>query len=426
MHDPINRLSVIAGRGKVTLTGLLGWVLLSLAPAWSASAQSATDPSCPDPGRVQADFPDQPEQSAALVVARVRCFELNGHEMTPRINAYNAALKAAAVAERARGVTVDGGDLTIEQRHLIYGGGSDGEFDNASHAFKLRVFDKYWPDAAAGLRAEYGGGDLLAFTQMRASAMWLVFAALFLFLPWIVIALRRDEGSIGQLPTAGALSADLPPNLATVHLPRMRYSVGIESGTVLRVGTWSETNIDTTVEGGSVRVAGTPHMVTNPTVVVTNPTVKVKSTSVQVDRLWVLTPEGREIKWVFRGGRLEAREGHRASVVWQSLGGDQWRPILGFNHNTGEFDRIDEPIHRLSGWLPWLATAAVAGGLAFAVAGGGAALTIAVLAALYVGLIKGIYRIRRDRRFFKIYEPAYRRFLADADVAHDLPAVSAG
>ncbi|MBS0333572.1 MAG: hypothetical protein JSS35_12465 [Proteobacteria bacterium] len=330
--------------------------------------------------------------------------------MTGRIEAYNAALKSVATRERARGVAVDQGDLTTEQRHLIYGGGRDGRFDAAAHAFRLRVFEKYWPDAAAALRAEYGRGDTLGLAQMRSFATALGFAALLLLLPWAIVALRRPEGALGALPTAGALSAGLPAELATVRLPRMRYSVGIESGTVLKVDTAFETNIDTEVRGGGVAHTGYG------TVAITHPTVTVRSKSVQVDRIWVRTPEGRELKWVFRGGRLEAREGHQVSVVWQFLGGDKWRAILGFNHDTREFGRINEPAHGLSGWPLWLASALVATGLAV-LTNPWLALFALAMSVLYVGLIKAIFRIRRDRRFSIVHQPAYRRFLAEANLA---------
>lgn len=353
--------------------------------------------------------------------------------MTPKVNAYNDTLKEVQDEERSQGITLDWGGLTVEQRHLIYGGGKDGEYDSTSHSFQYEVFSKFGLHAEAAQHRDPTAADFANIkSQLLATAGMATMLVTMLVTPLVLIFLGSLRGAARTtVASSNELMTNLPQDLRIFRLPAMAYAILIETGRIIDLKIWSETNVKITSSGGGGYISGTAHNIWGH---ISAPQIQSKTTITRNDQVWVRTLDGKELEWTFRNGVFPVRVGQVVSVVSQHTGKDYYRAVLGFNHTTGKFIEVNPPDHALRGFLLWLATAA-AGCASLWI---GASLIkkasidyslwyffigIAVVALIYIGILKLIYRVLRDWRF-GTYRKKLQRYLNEAtpDIVRDYNA----
>ena len=434
-------------------TALPRILLLSCWLALPLSTQAATPPPFPDPAQITQDYPDLSGRAVALVIMRDVLLASNARLPAPDslsaaavegsretwggagqawrragIDAYNKALSEVQAEERRRGIELDSGGLTHEQRLMIYRGGSGSDSLSKARELHSGLYQRYLPSIAALEQQRPAGTPLSADEQrlLTAAAILIVTLLAMLATPWLLL---RGKGR--RPPATGPATADaedpiaLPEALRTLSLPKLRYQTRLLSGLVAGVDSWIDREDSTTVSGGRVTVQPglsphTPHLVN------VEPTkVEVESKFTKKDRLWLVTTDGREIPYTFVDDEVKARPSQVVSVLGVQGQADDAPPLLVYNHTTRRLSTLGfrnlTNQHVLPGFGIWLATTLV--GLAGSALVGTfvatpdaatrvtlvLAVVSAVIAGVYTGIIKLIYRTRRNSAFRRSYLLAFKQ-----------------
>ncbi len=217
-------------------------------------------------------------------------------------------------------------------------------------------------------------------------------------------------------PPAGDDEAlSLPADLRDVRVLKARYGVRMEAGRVFEKEMWTETEVSTTTTPTTSEMIGNQHVVTPG-----RTSTRVITT---VNRVyWVRTLDGREASWRFIGDLFRAVKGQIVSVI----SGVDGR-VVAYNHATRRHF-VDQSgfveLHRLPGRWVWLLDSLAATATFFVLArmsdsgippGSplvahdlravivpatiGVAITAVIVAALYIGVLKAVFRSIRARQF---------------------------
>jgi hypothetical protein len=294
----------------------------------------------------------------------------------------------------------------------------------AQPSVNLQIYDQSSP------------GDRLNRLCVRALPVVAVSLAGMIWLPWLMLGRAGIKSRFSQ-PPALEPNGNLPPlpeSLRVIQLPGVRYYVKTYSGLLLGKETSVYTSSYTETTPDRIETIGgierrTPGQTTS------------TRTSRRTDTLRMRTPEGREATWTLTGNsgdRIFA--GQVITGIARPVKADFSEFVLLYNHNTGEFVRVEEGLdsaHRPGGFLGWLAqplstligsvgfgilvayflTSGIGnlinvGGVDFFiglwVVGGFCALTVAFFT---INLLKYKLTQRRNGRLLSQYGPQFRQYL---------------
>jgi hypothetical protein len=443
MFNPARLLARHFCRSVVWRAAILaaGLAVVALAPLAATAAPAKPDDRTraiearfPDPQRLLADFPDQPERTAALIVMRDELYASNGKWAGGKVAAYNRAFMEVRAEQTRSGVALDNGGMTHDQRRLIYPGSGDPRVK----PFRRMLFSKYLPGQPNSQATEdqaIRDEDQRTFAELRALAAGLAIILAVMIVPWIYVRMRYPR--TGPPAVEAAPSGDpltLPAGLAEVRLPRLSYTVEWIGGFVFDTKTWNKVEVDVTTSGGGVSVnpnvpANSPHLATvQPT------TVETKIRNIRQDQIWVRDLNGDHLTWTFTGGAFAVAPGQIVSILTLAGKGDKGPTLLAYNHDTKQLEtfrnRPLDAVHRVPGLPPW-ATATLFGTVGSLALRGTLGMTMRALAGGYSGLIAGLvpaiivgglgtlsvkayYGLRRSSAYQRIYLPAYRRLFERA------------
>lgn len=427
------------------LAAVLGGV--ALAPAAAAMSDSQTraiEAHFPDPQQILADFPDQPQRTAALIVMRNELYITNGKWADGKVAGYNRALKEVRAEQTRAGIVLDNGGLTHDQRVLTHAGSGDPRVK----PFRRMLFAKYLPGQPNSQAREdkaIGDQDQQVFAELRVLGVALAVILLVMIVPWIYVRMRYPR--TGPPAVEAAPSGDpltLPAWLAEVRLPRLSYAVEWISGCVFDIKAWNNVEMEVTASGGGVSVnpnvpAHSPHQVN-----VRPITIRTKTTNTREDQIWVRDLDGGQRTWTFIGGGFAVGPGQIVSILTLAGQGDDGPTLLAYNHDTRQLETFGnrplDAVHRVPGLPPWIAATLVGtvGSLALggavgigmrAMTGGLSGLLAGLVPAVIFGgigtlLVKAYYGIRRSSAYKRVYLPAYRSLFERA--TPDLRAAFAG
>jgi len=256
-----------------------------------------------------------------------------------------------------------------------------------------------------------------------------------IWLPWLMLGRAGIKSRFSAPPTLENIEGlpPLPEPLRVIQLPGVRYYAKTFSGLLLGKETAIFTSSFTTTTPERVETIGGMERRTPGQTTTTH-------TSRRVDTLRVRTPAGRESTWTLTGNSGDRIfVGQVISGIGRPVKGDCYEFVLVYNHNTGEFVRVEEGLdgaHRPGGFIGWLAqplstligsvgcAIAVAyfltsgignlinvGGIDFFiglwVVGGFCALTIAFFT---MNLLKYKITQRRNARLLSQYGPQFRQY----------------
>jgi len=415
----------------------------------------------PDPGRVTADYSDEVQRYAAFSTLYDALMA----------DAPKPVSRAAYEKSSIYMASYNG----IESRHLMAGRQAPAyqtwavQRDNMIDDFTFRrsVLDKYQltalapigrppPPSAVSSPAYQPGSGQTTFAQpngspqiydqsspgerlnrlcVRAFPVVVVSLVAMIWLPWLMLGRAGIKSRFTRPPTLEP-SGNLPPlpeSLRVIQLPGVRYYVKTFSGLVLGKDTAVYTSSYTETTPERVETIGgmekrTPGQTTT------------TRTSRRVDTLRIRTPDGREATWTLTGSSGDRIfVGQVITCIARPVKADYSEFVLVYNHDTGEFVRVEEGLdnaHRPGGFLGWMAQplSTLIGSVGFAilvtyfltsgignlvniggvdffialwVVGGFCALTVAFFT---MHLLKYKITQRRNARLLSQYGPQFRQY----------------
>jgi hypothetical protein len=422
--------------------------------SFSSSAQNQeVSAQFPDPKQVTADFPDDAERYAAFLFLDIT---LNADAPQPVSKAtydklfnYEAAYNQIEGRHRLVSPQSEDYKFWITQRDKM----------TDDHEFARSVLEKYQltglkaiprpppPDyvqtpsayAPAPIQTSYpdSPGDRLNRLCVRALPVVAISLAGMIWLPWLMLGRAGIKSRFSKPPVLepNANLSPLPESLRVIQLPGVRYYVKTFSGlllgkdTAIYTSSYTETTPDRieTIGGMEKRTPGQ---------------TTTTRTSRRVDTLRVRTPDGREATWTLTGNSGDRIFiGQTITCIARPVKADFSEFVLVYNHNTGEFVRVEEGLtnaHRPGGFLGWLAQplSTLIGSVGFAilvayfltsgignlinvggvdffiglwVVGGFCALTVVFFT---MHLLKYKITQRRNARLLSQYGPQFRQYFA--------------
>jgi hypothetical protein len=437
MASPIRHVRrALAGRA-------LGTALLLVAAAVAGAQEGGLVARYPDPTKVGADYADDAERYAALMVLSDDFRAKTKGARVPGAYAKSEAYFRgfSAVTEKYMGMKTDAPE------RLAYAERADRLSRDAE--FRRAVLERYQvadlepaPPAPAdpaqpalpesrALWTRPQSADLtdemfeaaclraLPFALAGLAAMTLASRVL------VARSVASPSGTVRPLPPPPGVPS-LPESLRVVRLPGVAYPVESSSGVVIDKETTVETTVSTTTTAGQAYAVGNQ-------VHTTPGQTHTSVSSVQKDVIWVRTSDGREQPWTFVGGAFKARRGQILSVIDRPLPDGTSDRLFAYNHATGQFEsfpgvgRANAPSGKAAWWTSW-----AIGTVGFGAAGGVlvrlaaeikhtpvewetaaivGAFTSTVVSMLVVWWMKAGVQGRRDARFAAEYPAAFRRFL---------------
>jgi hypothetical protein len=197
-------------------------------------------------------------------------------------------------------------------------------------------------------------GDRLNRLCVRALPVVAVSLVGMIWLPWLMLGRAGIKSRFSQ-PPALEPNGNLPPlpeSLRVIQLPGVRYFVKTYSGLALGKETSVYTSSYTETTPDRIEIIGgiekrTPGQTTS------------TRTSRRTDTLRMRTPDGREATWTLTGSSGDRIfVGQIITGIARPVKADFFEFVLVYNHNTGEFVRVEEGLdsaHRPGGFLGWLA-----------------------------------------------------------------------
>lgn len=211
---------------------------------------------------------------------------------------------------------------------------------------------------AQGLEPDFPGdsgdgpGEMIKYLSMEAvPRWWLTFAAMFAA-ALLVAVFGPGRGRPKQGAAGDEKGPQLPPSLRSVHVLGKTYALDTYSGQVTDEKTWSETDVHVshTVSGPGTPESSWP----------TTSQVSVTTTTTKKDRVWLRYPDGGEGAWHFTNGQLAVARGQLVSLVTRGTKQGNHDCLIGYNHNSGQFDTFNfRAAHAIPQLWTWLGATAV-------------------------------------------------------------------
>ena len=250
-------------------------------------------------------------------------------------------------------------------------------------------------------------GTLLFYTMLGVPLLFLAW-------PW------RVKGHKPKMPDEAVGFLRFPEELRRVQVFRKSYPLAYECGQIFEVNEWVETHTSTTTHPGRTYTIGN-------TTYQEPSTTSTHTTSTQWHRYWFNRPDGQKSYAKFSNNVFLANRGNIISTI--DAGG---YIFYAYNHTTGNFlpqKWCWTVANRYPGRWIWLATVLAIGAVTYALKGyladdyhrempgnwwtsvGMAMIVFAVVAPVYIYVVKFVVQFIRNFQFKRKYEPAIRRFL---------------
>lgn len=378
----------------------------------------------PEPARVTADFSTEGKRAAAFIY------------LTQLLSERIAAPQPDATREKILGYQRALGAINAAYNSPFTPKAQEAHALAKNADFRLEVASKYLPIFVAGVQAEVAQARARAEAEKAAAAekalgqrlsIGLTVIGLGLFaLPLAVLFLKGEKGPRVTPENTASEALPLPPELRRVSVFKKDYEVVCDSGLVYDREIWTETNVTTTTSGGGNYVSGGT--------VYSQPSTTTTHVSTTVyHRYWMRRLDGREVWRRFSDDVFQASKGQVISTIDCGLD-----VLMAYNHSTGQFATSKgwfAGANRLRGrrllgynlgaWAvlyvafalimstsPLVKSSAIWGDIPL-----GGTLTVAIISAIYIAILKAIVQIVRNAQFNRKYVPAFRQHLQGASPA---------
>jgi hypothetical protein len=308
----------------------------------------------PDPGRVMADYSDDPSRYTALT-ALLNALP-HGQATYAKSFAYSQAINQLVYKYTMRGSDPQARKAFDDRTSQLM----------RDQNFRRSVLEKY---NVANLPVERqpttGKRTTPAFPPGRAAPVmdtdqlltaaapfWIATLVVMAFLPRLVMTLT------GRLASSGPPEVDasnnplqLPESLRNFKVLGACYALEMQSGQVIEEKTWSETHNSVVNSAPVIQFVGNQAYQTGGG-------MSFVSTTVTKDRVWLRTLNGGETVWNFTGGGFVTRQGQIVSAITRPRADGNSDFLIAFNHTTGQSQSFNSALSskRVGILFPWIVT----------------------------------------------------------------------